>query len=150
MDLDRARHGFGPVSPETAITRSPACGDEVRVEATFSREPDTIAAVTWTGRGCTVSMASASALAAVAPGLTLSEFTALKAEFEALVRGPLPADELPDADSPLGAAAAFAGIGRLPLRATCAMLAWTALERAAETSLPTPPSQTAHDARPLE
>ena len=197
VDLERARHGFGPVGvargdgaggpaghpaghpavrpvgrPAVRLT-SPACGDEVTVELTVSGQPRLAGGVPdssirihelrWTGHGCTVSLASASALAAVfagadavpsgieagpagldavpagidavSAGIDAVEFVTLKARFELLVRGE---DVVADFDAldalsaatGLGAAVAFAGIGRLPLRADCALLAWRAVAQA--------------------
>ena len=97
-----------------------------------------IRSIAWTGHGCTVSLASASALAELAAGLPVDEFAALRQRFEAAVLsrdqpagapvpvGPGFADAVP-VDPVLGDAVAFAGIGRLPLRAGCATLAWRAV-----------------------
>lgn len=122
--LDRARHGFGGVGSDAVHLRSPTCGDEVRIEAEVSG--GVITGVRWTGHGCTVSMASASALATVIPGSAVDGFDPLHAEFTGVVRGTV-LDPFAVDDERLGDAVAFAGIGRLPLRAGCADLAWQAL-----------------------
>lgn len=135
MDLDHSRFGFGAVDSDAATLRSPTCGDEVSISVT--REGDTVTSLVWRGHGCTISMASAAALAAIAPGNTDSELAALAEEFGELVRRPVPVDsgdgdgdlEFEDA-ARLGDAIAFAGIARLPLRVGCATLAWEALARA--------------------
>lgn len=127
IDLDRSRSGAGDVGDDAVTLTSPTCGDQVSVEV--EHDGGVIRSLTWCGHGCTVSMASASALAAIVAGMTLDEFAASKAEFGELVRGPsLPDDELDD--HPLGDAVAFAGIGHLPLRAGCATLAWEATAEA--------------------
>lgn len=126
-DLDRRRTGFGPVGDDAVRLTSPTCGDEVTIDV--AHDGAVIRSVTWRGHGCTVSMGSASALAGLVPGLSLDEFAALKQEFGESVRGQPPTDDL-DLDQPLGEAVAFAGIGRLPLRAGCATLAWEAAARA--------------------
>ncbi len=118
--LAKARHGFGlnDAPGVDAHRRSPSCGDEftVRVDVVA----DTIASLRWEGHGCVVSTAAASVLAGLAPGLTPAEFTALAARYVEAVQ--------PDgtADPELGDAEVFAGIGRYPLRAGCATLAWRA------------------------
>jgi nitrogen fixation NifU-like protein len=127
LELDRARHGQGEVGAEAVLVRSPTCGDEVRLAVTV--EAGVITALRWTGRGCTVSMASASVLASLAVGMPVGELGALHGEFRDVVRGPV-LDPLESDDHRLGDAMAFAGIGRLPLRAGCADLAWRGLERA--------------------
>ena len=84
-------------------------------------------AVRWHGRGCTVSQASASMLAELVAGRTAAEAAALVVELRALIR----AHELrPGAEDRLGDALALADSGRYPLRGTCALLAWHALEEA--------------------
>lgn len=109
-DLHRARHGYGLAEEfeGEASEISPACGDTVTVRVSGE-------AFSWQGNGCTVSMAAASALATI----SVDEFRALDAAYLASVLAdgePVDSDEL----------GAFAGIGRFPLRARCATLAWRA------------------------
>lgn len=129
LELDRARHGAAAVGPDAVLVRSPTCGDEVRIEVDVA--DGMITAVGWAGRGCTVSMASTSALAVLAPGLQVAGFASLHETFRRVVRGPI-LDPFAFDGHPLGDALAFAGIGRLPLRAGCADLAWAALAEALE------------------
>lgn len=132
VELDRARHGFGEVGTHALTLRSPVCGDEVTVAV--DRDGDTIRSLTWRGHGCTVSMASASALAALLRDVPRTSFPHLLHDFTALVNDTQPSDDeaLESASGLLGDAAAFAGIGRFPLRAGCATLAWRAVEQAIE------------------
>jgi nitrogen fixation NifU-like protein len=123
--LAKSRHGFGlgdaPASELQAHRRSPTCGDEFTVRVVVVG--DLIESVHWEGHGCVVSTAAASTLAGVLPGLTPEECAALAARyFEAVQAGGVP-------DASFGDAEVFAGIGRYPLRAGCASLAWrTALD----------------------
>ncbi|MFP7832653.1 FeS cluster assembly protein [Marisediminicola sp. LYQ134] len=159
VELDRVRHGAGEVAADTPVLRSPSCGDEVRMAVTLTGGAGgaggaggtvdgtiadvTIADVTWRGRGCTVSMASASALAALASGRSRAELAALAVSFGELVRDrdvdpafdPLDPGDALRYDERLGDAVAFAGIGRLPLRAGCATLPWEALSEALSAAL---------------
>jgi nitrogen fixation protein NifU and related proteins len=114
----RVGHGLGDSPGVEAHRRSPACGDDVTVRVVV--EGTRIADLRWEGHGCVVSTAAASALAATASGLVLDEFRAL-AERYLLT---LDAEAPPDPE--LGDLEAFAGIGRYPLRAGCASLAWRA------------------------
>ncbi|MBC7517314.1 MAG: iron-sulfur cluster assembly scaffold protein [Microbacteriaceae bacterium] len=176
VDLERARLGFEVVWLDAASVdadsvvlaplrlTSPACGDEVTVELTVSRRVGSRTAgevqlgevridrVRWSGHGCTVSMASASALAEMFCEIDTGDFFVLKTRFEALVRADgvfledvasaldPSANNANDLDrldalsaaTGLGSAVAFAGIGRLPLRADCALLAWRAAAQALE------------------
>lgn len=113
-DLHRARHGYGLESEfdGEASEISPLCGDTVTVRVTGER-------VSWQGNGCLVSMAAASALGEC----SVTEFRMIANDYLASVLpGGAPVDfhEL----------AAFAGIGRFPLRGRCATLAWRAAQAA--------------------
>lgn len=103
--------------PFTAHRRSPTCGDDVTVR--IELDGDTIRALHWRGHGCVMSQAAASALAAVAPGRDVCAFGALASDYLASVQ--------PDGTPvEVGELAVFAGVGRFPLRAGCATLAWRA------------------------
>ena len=120
--LAKSRHGFGlkdaAASTLEAHRRSPSCGDEFTVQLRVA--DDVITALSWEGHGCAVSTAAASALAGLASGLSSAAFRALAARYFEAVQ----ADGLPEAS--FGDAEVFAGIGRYPLRAGCASLAWRA------------------------
>lgn len=115
--------------------RNATCGDvvDLRVLAVDAAHPGAVVvgedrlAVRWHGRGCTVSQASASMLAELVEGRTAAEASALVVELRALIRS----HELRSgAEDRLGDALALADSGRYPLRGTCALLAWHALEEA--------------------
>jgi nitrogen fixation NifU-like protein len=138
LDLARARTGFGEVGEDAVMLRSPACGDEVTLDVRVA--DGVVRSLAWRGHGCTVSMAAASALAALAPGSTVDGLRAARDAYTALVGGPVPSDDLePEtaAHPGLGDAVAFAGIGRLPLRGGCATLAWRALDSVLPAGAPT-------------
>lgn len=119
--LARARFGAGLTdAPEgsEAHRRSPSCGDEFTVRLVSAE--GVITAVRWDGHGCVVSTAAAGVLAQLAAGVAVADFPALASGYLAS----LPADAAPDPE--LGDAEVFAGIGRFPLRAGCASLAWRA------------------------
>lgn len=118
-ELARARTGEGlPDAGRDVHRRSPACGDEVTVR--LHLDGDRIVRLGWTGHGCTVSTAAVSALAAAADGLGIPEFRALADRYLASL------DAAAEPDPRLGDLEAFTGIGRFPLRAGCASLAWRA------------------------
>ena len=114
----RTGEGLGEAPGLEAHRRSPSCGDEVTVRVVL--EGDRLADLRWSGHGCVVSTAAASALSATASGLALDDFLALAERYIAT----LPTDAA--ADPELGDLEAFAGIGRYPLRAGCASLPWRA------------------------
>jgi nitrogen fixation NifU-like protein len=114
----RGGAGLGDLPGLEAHRRSPACGDEVTVRVVL--DADAIEALRWDGHGCVVSTAAASALSAAAAGLSVGAFRDLADRYLAT----LDADATPDPS--LDDLEAFAGIGRYPLRAGCASLAWRA------------------------
>lgn len=116
--LARAPRQLAETFTHEATLRTPSCGDEVTVRATV--RGDQMKEISATGHGCTVSMAAMSALCDIAP-LSVPSFGELLARYTAAVNG---SGELE------GDLEAFAGIGRFPLRAQCATLAWRALEQA--------------------
>lgn len=112
-DLHRARHGYGLAAQYDgeASEISPACGDTITVRVSAD-------GFTWQGNGCTVSMAAASALGETS-----------RVSFAEIIDGYL-ASVAPDGTPVDGDLEAFAGIGRFPLRARCATLAWRAAQAA--------------------
>jgi nitrogen fixation NifU-like protein len=117
--LAKARVGFGLIEGVPSVRRrSPTCGDEFTVQLVVM--DDAITELHWEGHGCVVSTAAAGALASLALGLSPSAFTALAGRYlESVQEGGVP-------DESFGDAEVFAGIGRYPLRAGCATLAWRA------------------------
>ncbi|PZF57129.1 SUF system NifU family Fe-S cluster assembly protein [Curtobacterium sp. MCBD17_034] len=131
LDHAKARTGEGPLPDADAEhhERNPTCGDEITVRIRLERGTDRIADLRWQGAGCSISMASASVLAEMAPGRTVAEFTALADAFRTMLRSRgvgEPDEEL------LGDAVAFQGVAKFVMRVKCAMLAWVATEASAE------------------
>lgn len=131
LDHSKNPQHFG-LSPDgdhtgTSHQKNPVCGDEITLRAHV--EGETITDVSWEGRGCSISQASASMLAdlVVADGLDRAEAKKLIDGFrEALrSRGTIELDE-----EVFGDAAALSGVSKFSARVKCAMLAWVALEDA--------------------
>lgn len=102
---------------------NPTCGDHIRLTARV--QDGRIADVAFDGRGCAISMASASMMADRMVGMNVSKACRLIADFISLVRGEktVPAEQL-------GELVALEGVREFPLRVKCATLAWHALEKA--------------------
>ncbi len=100
---------------------NPLCGDEVELRVTFDGE--TIADVSFTGRGCSISLASGSMLTEAVKGKTMAQARALMAVFTRMMTDP---DFVPDED--VGDLEALQGVAKYPVRVKCATLAWHALE----------------------
>ena len=111
---------------------NPTCGDEIAVEVAV--DGDIVRAVRFTGRGCSISQASASMMTSAAQGRTRGELRDTTRHFGAMLRG-----ESVDPDR-LGDLRALGGVSRFPARVPCALMAWRALE-AALAELPTAEAQ---------
>ena len=106
----------------TAERRNPLCGDEIALALALD-DDGRVRDVRFTGRGCSISQASASMLTEAVRGKTRAEAEALVARFSAMVHG----DEEAAADPSLGELRALSGVSRFPARIRCATLAWSAL-----------------------
>ena len=126
LDHSREKHGFGlaPTADASSHQLNPTCGDELTLQ--LHLVDGTIGSVSWEGAGCSISMASASLLSDLAPGLTLTEAQERIALFRELMhsRGAGVDDE----DELLGDAIVLEGVSKYVARVKCAMLAWVALE----------------------
>ncbi len=115
-DAAVAPHGAAPGGPTAEAAPGEAAGavapDAVLKEVRFS------------GRGCSISQASASMLTQAMRGRTAAEARRLIARFLAMVRGE------PGDYAELGELQALRGVTRYPVRVKCATLAWHVLERA--------------------
>lgn len=77
LEHHKSPHNFGTLDPAdyTAEDTNPLCGDQIRVDL---RVVDNIVTeVAFTGRGCAVSIASASMLTDMIKGMTLDEVRAI-------------------------------------------------------------------------
>jgi nitrogen fixation NifU-like protein len=105
-----------------AERRNPLCGDEIVLQLAF--DGDLVREAGFTGRGCSISQASASMLTQALRGRTRAEAEALVRRFTALVHGDAEAGR----DETLGELRALQGVARFPARIRCATLAWSALD----------------------
>jgi nitrogen fixation protein NifU and related proteins len=102
--------------------KNPLCGDEIGLQVMF--DGDSISEVRFSGRGCSISLASASMMTQLLKGKTRAEIESIRARFRDLMLGVAePTDEL-------GPLRALSGVARFPGRVKCALLAWNALESA--------------------
>ena len=102
---------------------NPLCGDEVTVYATF--DGDRVTGVSFDGRGCSISQASASMMTERLAGKSREEARVEVARFKAMMVGEV---EFPETED----LAALRGVIQYPSRIKCATLAWTAFERGLE------------------
>ena len=101
---------------------NPSCGDELELDLRL--DGDRIADLRFSGRGCSISQASASMMTQLVKGKTVAEARALASRFNELMHGSAEAK----GDPALGEARALAGVAKFPVRVKCALLGWNALE----------------------
>lgn len=116
---DGQAHGYNPL-----------CGDEVNVSFVF--EGDQIRDIAFQGKGCAISMASASLMTEAVRNLSAAQIQKLFHRFqEALTQ-----KEEPNAatlQGPLGKLEILMGVRAFPARVKCATLAWHTLIQALST-----------------
>ena len=114
--------------PEAELTCSknnPLCGDEISVFV--HQEDGKVAAISFTGSGCSISQSSASMMTEAVEGRSLEEANALAADFRGMMAGELEPDE-----DDFGDLVALKGVVKYPIRIKCAVLAWDVLQEALE------------------
>ena len=104
--------------------KNPLCGDEIVLHVAFDGE--TIRDLSFSGRGCSISQASASMMTQLIKGKSTAEIDLLRARFREMVMGGAAAGE----DGALGSLKSLSGVSKFPARVKCALLAWNALETA--------------------
>jgi nitrogen fixation NifU-like protein len=131
--LDHYRHPRGRGTLEEPKIHqegaNPLCGDEVVIEVRV--ENGRISDIRFSGRGCSISQASASMLVEAVRGKTLPEVHALIQKVYTMLRG----ESHPDPEE-MGDLSALAGVSRFPVRVKCATLPWHTLEEALKSSSP--------------
>ncbi|MEN8144399.1 MAG: Fe-S cluster assembly sulfur transfer protein SufU [Gemmatimonadota bacterium] len=131
LDHYRRPRNKGPVENAThSITlNNPLCGDVV--EVVLAVENDRITKVGFGGKGCSISMASASMMTHQLMGKTLAEAMELTARFTEMLHGNQDAAH----DEALGDLRALAGVAKFPVRIKCALLCWNCLDKLIEPEL---------------
>ena len=101
------------------FVNNPLCGDQITVYANV--RDGVVSQVSFTGRGCAISQASASMLTENLTGKTVEDAEDLLASFLDMMRT--------EEKEELGDLAALKGIVQTPNRIRCATLAWDAFGR---------------------
>jgi nitrogen fixation protein NifU and related proteins len=121
-------------SPDaTAEGVNPLCGDEVFLE--LALDNGSVADVSITGQGCSISQSSASMMSEAIKGKTLAEIEELTSQFRTMMDLEASTEVTLDPDKPgsvLGDIEALQGVRKYPVRIKCANLAWTTLQEALE------------------
>jgi nitrogen fixation NifU-like protein len=112
----------------TSVTmKNPLCGDEVALHVLL--DGDKVSDLRFSGRGCSISQASASMMTQLVKGKSAMEIGQLRDIFRDMVMGTTRADDQV-VTTMLGSLRALSGVSRFPARVKCALLAWYALESA--------------------
>jgi nitrogen fixation NifU-like protein len=105
---------------------NPLCGDELDLRLRV--QDGTVGAVAYDGDGCSISMASASAMTEAVAGRKLSDADDLAEAFRLMMHG-----EGVKREDDLLDGVAFQGVAKFPVRVKCALLGWMALKDALQT-----------------
>jgi nitrogen fixation NifU-like protein len=134
LDHSKNPRNFGHIDPANREARghNPLCGDQLRIWVLL--EDGRIKDVSFEGRGCAISLASASMMTDMLKGRTEAEAEEIFNRFHAVVTGEqdIGDDAVEDADGGLGKLRALAGVRDYPMRVKCATLAWHTLKAALE------------------
>jgi nitrogen fixation NifU-like protein len=105
---------------------NPLCGDSYEFYIKVD-ENNTIQEITFTGKGCAISKASASMMTKLAKGKKADEIETLFKEFQAMSTGKL---DIETQEHHLGNLTVFKGVKDFPVRIKCATLPWHTLNSA--------------------
>ena len=132
IDHNKNPRNFG--RPETcdheAKGNNPLCGDKVTVYVTVAG--DVNENVQFEGRGCAISVASASMMTELVKGKPLAEARAIFEDFHQIVTRKK--DVAPDDLERLDKLAALTGVREFPMRVKCATLPWHTMTAALDQS----------------
>jgi nitrogen fixation NifU-like protein len=122
LDHYQNPRNHGRLSDPTVANRghNPLCGDEIELSLLIA--DDQVADIRFSGRGCSISQASASMMTDVVKGHSLEDAdTAVQSFTQSMANRKAPPAEL---ESELDA---LQGVKRYPARVKCALLPWTTL-----------------------
>jgi len=129
LDHYRAPRNKGQLDPhDVALERNnPLCGDELELFLRFDGEK--LEGIAFDGKGCSISLASASMMTEKVQGLTVKEAGELAESIKRMMAGEEEGD--PEA---IGDLVSLKGVVKYPVRIKCALLGWNTLLEAFEES----------------
>ena len=129
LDHYRAPRNKGRVDPhDVALERNnPLCGDELELFLRF--DGDTLEAVGFEGKGCSISQASASMMTEKIQSLSIKDASAVAESIKQMMAGEAEGDP-----NELGDLVSLKGVVKYPVRIKCALLSWNTLLEALEES----------------
>lgn len=140
--LDHNRHprNFNKITPcnHQAYGHNPLCGDQVTVYL-FLNPKNVIENIGFNGKGCAISIASASLMSEKLKGKSVPEARQLFEHFHNLVTGKTNKTDLTEEELDyLQPLTVLSGVSEFPMRVKCATMAWHTLVAAIDSpALPT-------------
>jgi nitrogen fixation protein NifU and related proteins len=122
LDHYRNPRNKGDLDPaDVRVTaNNPLCGDEVTITARLSADGETVETLHFSGRGCSISQASASMMTDQVAGLPVPEALRMINRFKEMMLADGGSEELGDLES-------LQGVKQYPVRIKCAVLPWNSL-----------------------
>jgi nitrogen fixation NifU-like protein len=119
LDHYRSPRNRGKLEPSSFDLHrdNPLCGDEVHLYADI--RDGSLAAVSFEGKGCSISQASISMMTEKLKGLGLDDAEEVANTFKAMMQG-----DNPENEEALGDLVALKGVQKYPVRIKCALLGW--------------------------
>lgn len=109
---------------------NPSCGDELKIYVKMNENNSIIQEISFTGRGCAISEASANIMSEILKGKTKKEAKKVITTFFNMIK--LNETNEEKLMETLGDAYAFKNIAYMPSRVKCAFLGWKTLEQILE------------------
>ncbi len=133
LDHQKNPRNFGRIQNPTHMAEidNPICGDHVQVDLKMS--DCTIDEIKFRGRGCAISIASASIMTEVIRQKELDEILSIYLNLKTLIDPKKPLNESNDLSQKLRI---FESVRRFPSRMKCATLGWEAVMEAVEQEQP--------------
>ena len=113
----------------SAHGRNPLCGDQLTVYLKLDPQ-GVVEDATFEGKGCAISVASASLMTELIRGKTEAQARQLFESFHALAAGKDDADTPPELEDELDRLQVLAGVRQYPVRVKCATLPWHTMKAA--------------------
>ncbi len=122
LDHYRAPRNKGRLDPHdvTLERNNPLCGDELELFLKF--DDGSLEGIAFEGKGCSISLASASMMTEKVKGLGVEEAVAMAQSIKRMMAG----EEEGDPDL-LGDLVSLKGVVKYPVRIKCALLGWNTL-----------------------
>ncbi len=122
LDHYRTPRNRGRLDPhDVKLERNnPLCGDELELYLKFAGED--LEGIAFEGKGCSISMASASMMTEKVKGLDVKQARAVAESIKRMMAGEEPGDI-----NELGDLVSLKGVVKYPVRIKCALLGWNTL-----------------------